>query len=452
METGGIKISQKELHRYHVLKMVLEERLSLRDAAGLLGVSYRHAKRLRKDAVEGIGGLVHGNRGRDPWNKTLEAVRSQVIALSETRYSGFNDCHFTEMLVEREGLSLSDETVRVIRRAEGIKPKQKRRPPKHRSRRPRKAQEGLMMLWDGSPHRWFGRQHAPCCAMVAMDDARGEILALFLTEYEGSRGYLELLRRVLRDYGIPASVYQDRHSALHRNDDFWSIDEELAGRRDPTQVGAALESLGIEPIIALSPQAKGRVERLFRTLQDRLVAMLELEAITSLADANAYIENTFVGEFNKKYAQAAAEPQSAWRKVPRGLDVERILSLRYDSTVAQDNAVRFGGMIIDIPPGPGKKSYAGVRAEVRQLLDGTWRIYYDNKLVATAPASTIAEPIRSRKRRQGVRAAHDSDWVYLASAPSRTADDPSSNTPVSTAKGSARRAKPGGTIGATKLA
>jgi hypothetical protein len=247
-------------------------------------------------------------------------------------------------------------------------------------------------------------------------------------------------------------VYQDRHSALHRNDDFWSIDEELAGRRDPTQVGAALESLGIEPIIALSPQAKGRVERLFRTLQDRLVAMLELEAITTVDQANAYIENTFVGEFNRKYALAAAEPQSAWRKVPRGLDVERILSLRYDSTVGQDNAVRFGGMIIDIPPGPGKKSYAAVRAEVRQMLDGTWRVYYDDKLIATAPASTIAEPIRTRNRRKGVRAACDSNWVYIASAPSRTADNPSNNAPVSTAKASARRAKPGGTIGATRLA
>lgn len=448
MESGGIRISQRELHRYHVLKMVLEERLSLREAAEVLGVSYRHAKRLRKDAEQGIGGLVHGNRGREPWNKTPEDIRERVASLSEVKYSNFNDCHFAEMLEEREGLKLSDETVRVIRRNSGMKPKQKRRPPKHRSRRPRKTQEGLMMLWDGSPHRWFGKQHPPCCAMAAMDDAKGEILALFLTEYECSWGYLELLRRVLRDYGIPGSVYQDRHSALKRNDDFWSIDEQLAGRQDPTQVGAALEILGIEPIIALSPQAKGRVERLFRTLQDRLVATLELEGITSIASANTYIEDTFVRQFNEKYAQPAADTQSAWRKMPKGLDAQRILSLKYDYAVANDNAIRISEMLIDIPPGPKGKSYAGVRAEVRQLLDGSWRVYYQDRLIAEAPASTVAEPIRVRNRRKGVRAAHDSNWAYLASAP----DDQSGNVAASAAKASMRRAKPGGVIGATKLA
>ena len=309
-----------------------------------------------------------------------------------------------------------------------------------------------MMLWDGSPHQWFGKERPPCCAMVAMDDASGRVLALFFVEYECSWGYLELLQRVLRDYGIPGSVYQDRHSALKRNDDHWSIEEELAGRRDPTQVGAALEKLGIEPITALSPQAKGRVERLFRTLQDRLVAMLELEGIGSIDEANAYIESTFVGEFNEKFAQAASETQSAWRKVSRSLDVDRILSLRYDSTIANDNALRLGGMLIDIPPGPNKRSYAGVRAEVRQMLDGSWRVYYEDKQIAQAAACPIAEPIRARSRRKGVRAAHDSRWVYLASAPSQAVDDRPLNAPVRTATGSVRRAKPGGVIGATRLA
>ena len=422
--------------------------MSLVEARVVLGVSYRHAKRLRKETENGISGLVHGNRGRAPWNKTAAEVRRQVVGLSESKYGNFNDSHFTEMLREREGLRLSDETVRMIRRSEGIKPKQKRRPAKHRSRRPRKAQEGLMMLWDGSPHHWFGKGHPPCCAMAAIDDARGSVLALFFVEYECSWGYFELLRRVLRDYGIPGSVYQDRHSALKRNDEFWSIEEELAGRRDPTQVGAALEKLGIDPITALSPQAKGRVERVFRTLQDRLVALLELEGITSIEEANAYIESTFLGEFNAMFAVAACESQSAWRKVPRHLDVERILSFAYEATVANDNAIRFGGMVVDIPAGPGKGSYAGVRAELRQTLDGSWLVYHQDKLIARAPASPISEPIRARNRRKGVRAAHDSRWVYLASAP-HTADESHLNN---TARQSVTRAKPGGVIGATRLA
>lgn len=450
MEIGGIRISQKELQRYHVLKMVLEGSLSLREAAEVLGVSYRHAKRLKRDAGEGISGLVHGSRGKEPWNKTPEDVRRRVVALSESTYHNFNDCHFTEMLLKREGLKLSDETVRVIRRAAGIKPKQRRRPPKHRSRRPRKAQEGMMMLWDGSPHHWLGKAHRPCCAMAAMDDATGKVLALFFTEAECSWGYFELLRRVLCDYGIVGSVYQDRHSALKRNDSYWSIDEELAGRQDPTQVGEALEKLGIEPIIALSPQAKGRVERLFRTLQDRLVAVLEMEGIASIDEANAYIQSTFIDEFNAAFAVAPENSASAWRKVPRNLDLERILSLRYDSTVANDNAVRLGGMVIDIPPGPKKRSYAGCRVEVRQILDGSWRIYYDDECIAQAPASAIYEPIRARNRRKGVRAAYDSRWVYLASAPNKDCNsDSASHT---TARPSLRRAGPGRVIGATKLA
>ena len=452
MESRGITISQKELHRYHVLRMVLDGRLTLREGSELLGISYRQAKRLKKDAVEGISGLVHGNRGKPAWNRTPEDVRSRVIELSEQRYCNFNDSHFTQMLEKREGLKLSNETVRTIRRAEGIRPKHKRRPPKHRSRRPRKAAEGLMMLWDGSPHRWFGKGHPPCCAMAAMDDATGRVLALFFTDYECSWGYFELLRRVLKDYGIPGCVYQDRHSALKRNDDFWSIEEELAGRQDPTQVGAALEALGVEAITALSPQAKGRVERLFKTLQDRLAAMLELEGITDIDEANTYIEKVFLDEFNLMFGQEPAESASAWRKVPSTLDADRILSLRYDSTVANDNAIRLGGMVIDIPPGPSKRSYAGVRAEVRQMLDGSWRVYYDDKLIAQAPASTVAEPIRARRRRKGVTAAYDSQWIYLASAPPKATDPEAGTAVATTAKGTARRAKPGGVIRATRIA
>lgn len=452
MESGGIRINQKELHRYHVLKMVLDGRITLREAGELLGVSYRQAKRLKVNALEGISGLVHGNRGKAPWNKTSEALRSEIIALSESRYEKFNDCQFTSMLKKNEAINLSDETVRVIRRSEGIKPKQKRRPALHRSRRPRKPQEGMMMLWDGSPHRWFDDKHEPCCAMAAMDDAKSEVLALLLTDHECSWGYFELLRRVVRGYGIPVSVYQDRHSALKRNDDFWSIEEELAGRQEPTQVGAALEKLGIEPITAKSAQAKGRIERLFKTLQDRLVAMLDYEGITSIKEANVYIESTFLPEFNKEFAREALDVQSAWRKVPKGLDLERIISFRYDSTVGNDNAIRFGGMIIDIPPGPNKRSYAGVRAEVRQMLDGSWRVYYKDKLIAQAPASPIAEPIRARHRRKGIRAAYDSTWVYLASAPSKAVETDSRCNRTTAAHPTVRRAAPGRTIGATRIA
>ncbi len=330
--------------------------MALSEAAEKMGVSYRQARRLRKSVEgDGVAGLLHGNRGRSPGNKISDEVRSKVLALSEERYSLFNDSHFHEMLVEREGISLSRETVRGIRRGDGIKPKMKRRPRKHHKRRPRKVSEGLMMLWDGSPHRWFGPGMEACCAMAAMDDATGKVLGLFFTEAECSWAYLELLRRVVTSHGIPASVYQDRHSSLKRNDDFWSIEEELAGRQDPTQVGSALESLSIEAIFARTPQAKGRVERLFKTLQDRLCAMLSLEGITDIAGANAYAE-IFVREFNEKFTVAPQDTQSAWRKPRRGLDLERVLSLEYGARVGNDNAIRFDGIVIDIPPDPAREA------------------------------------------------------------------------------------------------
>jgi hypothetical protein len=384
-------------------------------------------------------------------------VHQRVVELSREPYAGFNDTHFTEMLGDREKIEISRETVRTIRREEGIAPKRKRRAPRHHKRRPRKAAEGLMILWDGSPHRWFGPEHTPCCLMAALDDATGKALALFFVEHECSAAYLELLGRVVRRYGAPRCVYQDRHSALKRNDDFWSIEEQLAGRQDPTQVGSALEMLGIEQIFAQTPQAKGRVERLFGTLQDRLVAMLELLEITDIDPANAYLEELFLDYFNDKFAVPAEQAQSAWRKLPRGLDLERVLSLRYEAAVANDNAIRLDGMVIDVPPGPGRRSYAGVRAELRQLLDGSWRVYHQDKLIAEAPATEVVEPIRARRRRKGLRAAVDSQWIYWASAPEQRrpdslATDRPEDSRADTAAGTIRRAGPGGRIGATRIA
>jgi transposase len=442
MEYGGLKISERVLSRHHLLRMVVDGRLSLGEAAVGMGVSYRHAKRLKGVYLEdGVKGLVHGNQGRSPENKVEEDLRSRVLALSRKLYGSFNDTHFTEMLAKREGIILSRETVRKLRREDGIKPKCKRRARKHHKRRPRKVCEGLMILWDGSPHRWFGREATACCCMSAIDDATGKIVGLFFVEAECSWAYLELARRVIADYGVPACVYQDCHSSLKRNDDFWSIEEQLAGRQEPTQVGKALDALRIEPAFAKTPQAKGRVERLFKTLQDRLCAMLELEGIKDIAGANEYAQ-TFVSEFNEKYAVLAQDSQKAWRQVDSHLDLTRVLSLKYEATIANDNAIRFGGLVIDVPPGPAKRSYAQARAELRQLLDGSWRVYYQDKLIATAPASEIVEPIRTKSRRKGVRAAVDSKWVYMASKPTGRTDPGNS----------IRRAGPGRQIGGTRIA
>lgn len=412
-------MGQKQLQRLRVMEMVDVGKITLKEAGEKIGVSYRQAKRIRRAIKKkGIKGVIHGNAGRKSSHRIEERIRKQIVELSRKRYAEFNDSHFTEQLGQREGVIISRETVRKIRRAAGILSKHKRRGKKHHKRRERKAQEGLMVLWDGSPHHWFGRSRPPCCLMAAMDDATGKLLAARFLAFEGTEGYLWLLRRIVDHYGIPVSMYQDRHGALHRNDAHWSLEEQLAGRQEPTQVGWALEALGIRPIFALSPEAKGRIERLFKTLQDRLVAELSLEKITSLDPANAFLQSKFMKTFNARFAVPPKESEKAWREVAPKQDLDRLLSFRYTATVGNDNAVRLGGVIIDIPPGPKRRSYAKTKVEVRQLLDGSWKIYYQNQLIAKHPPTTLGQPMRAYKNRGRIthKGAFSYSWVYLASA------------------------------------
>ena len=452
MDTEVITISQRDEKRYNLLTKVIAGEITLAQAAPALGISYRQAKRLKKAMIEeGLKGLVHGNRGRIPANKIDTEIRKKVLTLSQEKYAMLNDTHFTEVLSEREGIDISRQTVRSLRRQAGIKPKQKRRATRHHKRRPRKAAEGMMMLWDGSPHKWFGSESGPCCLMAAIDDATGKALSLRFVPFESSHAYLNLLMDVVTRYGIPSSVYQDMHSSLKRNDDRWTIEEELAGRQEPTQVGSVLETLGIQAIFALSPQAKGRVERAFRTLQDRLVALLELEGIKDIERANIYIKGHFLEYFNSRFVVSADNTMSVWRKPTRGLDLSRTISLSYQAIVGNDNAIRLGGMVIDVPPGPGGRGYAGIRTEVRQLLDGSWRVYYQDKLIATGECTTPCEPIRTLSRRKGVKAALEATYIYMASAPNKEVG-PADRTPIKGSAGTTKRAGKGRAIGATKIA
>ena len=418
MERDIIAMSQRERQRYHLLEMAIGGKITLKGASMLMGVSYRHAKRLKqKLKALGARGLVHGNRGR-PSPRALNCELAEwIIELSVTTYSNFNDTHFTEKLREIEGISIGRDTVRRLRRTNGIAPKRKRRAKKHYKRRPRKPQEGMMVLWDGSPHRWFGKENPFCCLMAAIDDATGKLLAAFFIPYECSFGYLKLLEEIVTRYGIPLAIYQDRHGTLHRNDNNWTLEEQLNGVQEPTQVGGALQALGITPIFALSPQAKGRIERLFGVLQDRLIAEMELREITEIEGANEFLKNFFIEDYNRRFGLKPELHQRAWRTVAKGLDIKRTISFCYQGVVGNDNAVRLGGMVIDIPEGPKRRGYAKAKVEVRQLLDGSWRVYYKDTLIAQTDPTPLEEPIRAKPRRKShVRASSEERWVYVASA------------------------------------
>jgi hypothetical protein len=347
----------------------------------------------------GAEGLVHGNRGKRAWNKTGSDRLKAVISLVRGSYQGLNDTHLTEKLKEKEKINLSRPTVRRVLRAAGIAAVRRRGVKRHYKRRERKAQEGALLLWDGSPHRWFGEKFGECSLMAAIDDATGKFLCGVFAEHEDSQSYLICLRQVVLENGIPLAIYMDRHGIFRRNDEHWTVEEQLAGHQTPTQVAQALWALGIEPIFALSPQAKGRVERLFNTLQDRLVQELRLAGITSSEQATLFVNGSFKTDFNARFAKPARESQAAWRPVPKEIDLDRICSFRYEATVGNDNAVRLSGMILDIPAGPRRRGYAKARVELRQLLDGRWRVYYKDVLLLETAAPTVPQPLRTLRRK-----------------------------------------------------
>ena len=360
-----ITLSTREVQRMQVLEQVVRGALSLKAGTGLMGICYRQEKRLlARYRREGPRGLAHRQRGQPARNAFGPETRDRVLTLHREHYAQFNDTHFVVMLEEREGLRIGRGTVRRWLQEVEIGLKRRRRAPRHRSRRPRRPQMGLLMQWDGSPHRWFGSKRPPYSLLHATDDATGTVLGALFRPQEDAIGYLRLLDMVLRRHGIPAAVYQDRHSALSRNDDHWSHEEELAGVRFPTHVGRVLQELSVEPIPAFSAQAKGRIERQGGTFQDRMIAEMALDGITEIEPANVWLEQTFLPRYNSRFAQRPEQPGSAFRKI-RAADRYLRICFAYEATVANDNTVRLGGLDIDIPPGPNRRSYARRRALVR---------------------------------------------------------------------------------------
>lgn len=411
-----MEMAEWQWKRWDALARVAAGRLTMREAAQVLGVSLRHVRRLRRRLERaGRAALVHGNRGRTPVNRLAALTRERIVRLRLGTYRDFNDQHFAEKLAaEAPPVRVSAATVRRLLRAAGVAAVRQRRPRRHRRRRDRKAQVGLMVLWDGSRHAWFEDRGPMLCLVGAIDDASSALLpGAHFVAHESAAAYLRLLHGLVATCGVPWAIYMDQHTALRRNDDHWSLTEELRGRQDPTQVGWALDALGIEAIYALSPQAKGRAERLWGTLQDRLVSELRLAGARTVADANAVLAR-HTPDHNQRFAVAPADQTPAWRPLPRGLDLVRVCSFRYDATVLKDNTVRLGGFVLDIPPGPRRRSYADRRVEVRQLLDGGWRVYLDDTLIATAAPTTLSEPraIRRRKHRHGAPASAPVDAVW----------------------------------------
>jgi len=374
MNRETVTLSQKELQRVVVISQCVEGKLACARAAELLEITPRHVQRLKARYRQGsAAALAHASRGRPSPRRTPDRTRNQILALARTRYIGFNDHHLCEKLTEQEGFSLSRQTLRRILRAAGIGSPRKRCSPAHRQRRPRSACEGELVQLDGSPHDWLEGRGPLLTALGLQDDATSKILAAQFFLSETAAGYFCLLESLLRRFGIPLAFYGDHNGIFQRNDDHWSIEEQLAGQRQPTQFGRALEQLGITFIAARSPQAKGRVERLWGVLQDRLTSELRLAGACDLASANQVLRR-FLADYNRRFARAPREAHPAWRPAPENL--ERICCFTHERTVSNDNVVQWEGRRMQIHPQPRRFSFAGAKVHVHHALNGRVSLYY----------------------------------------------------------------------------
>ena len=375
-------MSQKELQRVKVIENAVSGRLSVSEAARLLQLSERQVQRLkRRYGPDGVAWVHHGNRGRPmPW-ALPPALRQTILELARGKYRSFNDSHLCQKLHSEEHLSVSRESVRRILRAAKLASPQKRRPRQYRARRLRRPRFGMMVLTDASRHDWLEGRGPELTLIGFQDDATSQILsAHFQLEAENTLGYMRAAHAMITTHGVPLSLYRDRHGIFQRNDPHWTVAEQLAGKQYPTQLGRALEELGIQQIPAYSPQAKGRIERAWRTCQDRLVSELRLAQACDLDSAN-HVLACFCADYNQRFAVPAREAQPDFRSLPPRFDLERCLSFRYQRVVGPDHVITFGAHSIALPALPSKRGYAGDTVELSHHLDGMLLVSYKKLLL-----------------------------------------------------------------------
>ena len=296
-------MSRKELPRAGLLAAAVAGRITNREGAAALRITCRQFQRLKQRfRVGGAPAVRHQGRGRPSPRRLPAPVAAQVQALLQDRYAGFNDTHLTEKRREHHGLAISRESVRRVRRALGRPAVHRRRPAQHRARRPREAAAGQLLPLDGSPFDWLEGRGPTMTLLGAIDDATSEVIALHFRPTEDLHGYATLLQQVFTTVGVPVALYGDGVNILVRTDRHWTLAEQLAGTQAPTHLGRVLRELGMGYVQARSPQGKGRVERLWGTLQDRLVSELRLRAVATRAAANAFLPE-FLADFNRRFAR-----------------------------------------------------------------------------------------------------------------------------------------------------
>ena len=378
MNEGIVTMSQEELQRLPVLEAVLKKQTMQVEAAACLELSTRQVRRLQgRLEAQGPRGLVHGNRGRSSNSAKPEKLQRRVLELIRERYPDFGPTLASEKLEERHRIVLSDETVRRWMRAEGIW-NGRRRPRPHRQWRERSACSGQMVQMDGSHHRWFEDRGSEFVLMGYIDDATGKAYARFY-DSEDLPAALDSFKRYCRLYGIPQSVYLDKHT-IYRSPKEPTVEEQLQGKDPQSQFERALSELGVNVIHANSPQAKGRIERLFKTLQDRLVKEMRLAGIKALEEANRFLKG-FLARFNRRFSRASRQPGDLHRPAPAGKVLDQTLCVKEPRVVTNDGTIRINGERLQLLPAglrpPAKK---GVTVTISP--EGRMGVLYEGKELA----------------------------------------------------------------------
>ncbi len=354
------------------------------EAAELLGVGERTFRRWRQRYHEdGEAGLLDRRLGKASGKRVPVDREIEVETLYKTRYSGFTAKHFHELLVRDHKFTWSYTWTKVFLQSKGLLEKAKKRGA-HRRKRPRRPLPGMMLHQDGSRHEWLSGQPA-LDLIVTMDDATSAIYSAFMVEEEGTDSTFRALAEVFGHHGLPLSLYTDRGS-------HYFFTPETGGKVDRaclTQVGRALNHLGVEHIAAYSPQARGRSERVFHTLQDRLTKELALAKITTMEAANIFLRDVYIPAHNMRFAVKAEQEGSAFVAIP-GVDLMEILCVQEERQVGNDNCVSFKRMKLQIPASPLRAHFVKARVKVRQYHDGTLAIFHGPRCLGRYDRKGIA--------------------------------------------------------------
>lgn len=399
-------MSVKELRRVSVIRQTLEKQLTQVKAGALLGLTPRHIRRLiARMAQAGAQGLAHQGRGKPSNRRLPEKLKTKALTLCETRYGDFGPTLAAEQLATHHGITLSDETLRGWLRDAGIDHFTRRKRP-HRAWRERKAHVGELIQLDGSHHDWFEGRGPRCVLMAYIDDASSRVYARFYA-YEGTLPAMDSVHRYIRLYGIPLAVYADKHTT-YQSPAPPTVDEQLAGGTPTSQFGRALGELGVELIAAHSPQAKGRVERLFKTLQDRLVKELRLAGIATITTANRFME-AWLPRYNQRFTVPPAQATDLHRLRPTHRELDRSLCIKTTRCLRRDWTVAHHGQLYQV-----RTNVRAAHVMVEERVDGTMRITHHGRPLdyhaIPARPERVAAPPKAHVPRRPVTPRPDHPW------------------------------------------